>query len=51
MMSSETWNAVPMISPNRRRASTCAGSAPENIAPKRPAVAISDPVFSATTAM
>jgi hypothetical protein len=51
MMSSETWKAVPMISPNRRSASTCGASAPENIAPNRPAVAINEPVFSATTAM
>ena len=51
MMSSETWKAVPMISPNRRSDSTWSGPAPANMAPKRPAVAINEPVFSAMTAM
>jgi hypothetical protein len=49
MTSSASWNATPTCSPYRTRTSTTAGSAPENIAPNRPAVAISEPVLSAST--
>ena len=33
MTSSEIWNAVPMVAPNRRSASTCSGGQPENMPP------------------
>ena len=33
MTSSEIWNAVPMVAPNRRSASTCSCGHPENMPP------------------
>ena len=47
--SSESWNAMPIVAPYRVITSTVAASAPESSAPSRPDVAISEPVFSAST--
>lgn len=49
MMSSEIWNAVPTMPPSRLSRSTWSASAPENMAPNRPAAAIRHAVFSYTT--
>ena len=49
MMSSDTWKAVPMMSPSLDNRSTSSVVASAAIAPNRPDAAISDPVFSHTT--
>ena len=48
-MSSESWKATPSASHAGSMRVTISSGAPENMAPNRPDVAISDPVFSITT--
>ncbi len=49
MMSSLSWNAAPIRSPNSLSVSCTSTGAPAILAPNSAAVAISEPVLSATT--
>ena len=48
-MSSASWKATPICSPNCVMISTMSSGAPAIMAPKRPEVAMSEPVLSAST--
>ena len=49
MMSSLSWNATPIRSPNSVSVSSTSAAAPGQLAPNCAEVAISEPVLSATT--